>query len=83
MRSTRSKRLGPLSYSHIKGRDKNFISVWLTAYGNAPYGWEWGTDNTLDNPSFCLRIAHFNVFSYQSFEKANPTVWLLGFWWSM
>jgi hypothetical protein len=73
------KKFGPLTYFRVKGRHKNFLSVWLTGSEGA-FGWEWGTDGEPSNPAFCVRVAHFNLFSYESFEVGGYTLFILGFW---
>lgn len=79
----RFKRFGPFRYFRVKTGSKHFISAWLSGYESAPWGWEWGTDDMASNPSYCLRIGHFNVFSYESFPNGGPTIAFFGFWWSL
>lgn len=78
---SRIKRFGPVSYFRVKEKKsgKNFISVWLTGHDNEEWGWEWGTDGDDGNPSFILRLAHFNIFSYEEFHSGYM-IYLLGFW---
>jgi hypothetical protein len=80
MRRTCLKKLGPFSYFHVSREGRNFISVWLTKYDDSSWGWEWGTDNEGSNPSFCVRLAHFNMLSYESFRNNGYILWILGFW---
>ena len=79
----RFKRFGPFYYFRVKKGRKNFISAWLISHENPVFGWEWGTDDSRESsPSYCLRIGHFNVFSYESFPEQGPIIYLLGFWYS-
>lgn len=77
------KKLGPFRYFRVKNKHKHFVSAWLNGHDNASWGWEWGTDDFSTNPAYCLRIGHFNIFSYERFYKRGPTIFLLGFWWSL
>jgi len=79
MRRLRFKQFGPFSYFRVKKRHKNFLSAWLTGHDGA-FGWEWGTDGESTNPSFCIRLNHFNLLSYEKFEKGGYTFWFMGFW---
>jgi hypothetical protein len=77
------KTFGPFSYFRVKNKraGKHFISAWPTSGDDAMFGWEWGTDGEPTNPSICLRIGHFNIFSYERFKIGGFTLFILGFWW--
>jgi hypothetical protein len=73
-------KIGPFSYVRVKNRRKNFLSIVLTCLSDFPFGWSWGTDEELSNPSFCIRLAHFNVFSYERLDPRGWLLFVLGFW---
>lgn len=76
------KRFGPFSYFCVKEGRRHFISAWLKRYENAPFGWEYGTDDTDNQPSFCLRLWHFDIFRFERYKVGGFIVTVFGFWYS-
>lgn len=74
------KKLGPFSYFRVKKGRKHFISAWLEGHENSSFGWEWGTDGTSNDPSFCLRLWHLNVFWFERYKLGGYMINVLGFW---
>jgi hypothetical protein len=80
MRAPKFEKFGPFTYFRVKNRHKNFLSMWLTGYGDAPFGWEWGHHGEGSDPSFCVRVGHFDIVSYEGFDSGF-IMRFLGFWW--
>ena len=74
-------KLGPFTLYRVTKNGTLDISV--TAFGDAPFGWEYGWDDPLAarQPWFQARIGKLMLFSFQTFPSGGFEIWFMGFWW--
>lgn len=73
--------VGPFTlYRSKKGET---LDISLTAFGDAPFGWEYGWEDPLAyrQPWLQIRVMKLMLFSFQIFPQGGFEIWFMGFWW--
>lgn len=71
---------GPFTF--YRRPEAEYISINLTAFDNAPWGWEMGWEDPMADrkPLVELRVGRLVVFSFEKFKEGFE-IRLLGLWW--